>query len=83
LNFNEFKLNEKLSHAIARKGYAEPSEAQAKAIPIILDGKDAIIQSRTGTGKTAAFSIPLLEKIAPEPIQTQALVLVPTRELAV
>lgn len=83
MNFNELKLNTKLAHAVDRKGYMEPSEVQAKAIPVVLDGKDIIVQAQTGTGKTAAFGIPLLEKIAPTPVQIQALILTPTRELAV
>ncbi len=83
MNFNEFNLNAKLAQAISRKGYMEPSEVQARAIPVLLGGKDAIVQARTGTGKTAVFSIPLLERIDPTWPPLQALVLVPTRELAV
>ena len=82
MKFNEFNLNSSLAGAIERKGYKEPSEVQSKTIPLILQGKDVIVQSKTGTGKTAAFSIPLLQKIGAEPSLMQALVLVPTRELA-
>jgi len=83
LKFNELNLNTGLAKAIEAKGYAEPSEIQEKTIPLILEGKDIIGQARTGTGKTAAFAIPILEKIDANQLHTQALVLVPTRELAV
>lgn len=56
---------------------------QSQAIPVILEGKDIIGQSQTGTGKTAAFGIPLLERINPEDRRLQALILCPTRELAI
>ncbi len=82
MKFSEFKLNDKLAKAIEAKGYTEPSEIQEKTIPLILKGKDIIGQARTGTGKTAAFVIPILQKINPEKKGVQALVLVPTRELA-
>lgn len=82
MKFSEFKLNEKLAKAIEAKGYTEPSEIQEKTIPLILNGKDIIGQARTGTGKTAAFVIPIMQKINPENRGVQALVLVPTRELA-
>ncbi len=64
-------------------GFTEPSEIQAKAIPDLLEGKDVIGQAQTGTGKTAAFSIPGITKIDPEVSGTQMLVLCPTRELVV
>jgi len=82
MKFSELKLNSKLAHAIEAKGYAAPSEIQEKAIPPILEGKDLIGQARTGTGKTAAFSIPAMQKIDQHKKEVQVLVLVPTRELA-
>ncbi len=69
--------------AIEAKGYTEPSEIQEKTIPLILSGKDVIGQARTGTGKTAAFAVPLLELVEASGAKPQVLVLVPTRELAV
>ncbi|MBN2067009.1 MAG: DEAD/DEAH box helicase [Candidatus Diapherotrites archaeon] len=82
MNFNEFNLNKNLENAIAQKGFRKASDVQARTIPVVLQGQDAIVQARTGSGKTAAFSIPLLEKISKNPSFVQALVLVPTRELA-
>jgi superfamily II DNA/RNA helicase len=82
VDFKDLKLNDRLAQAIQAKGYAAPSEVQVKALPLILEEKDVIVQARTGTGKTAAFAIPILEKLAGQQGHTQALVLVPTRELA-
>ena len=78
-------LSRAMHKALDRAGYTEPSPIQAGLIPLALEGKDVIGQARTGTGKTASFSIPILEglqspKEVPNP---QALVLTPTRELAV
>lgn len=64
-------------------GFEEASPIQAKAIPIMRSGKDIIGQAQTGTGKTAAFGIPLLEKLEPKNKKLQAVVLCPTRELAI
>ena len=64
-------------------GFEEASPIQSKAIPVIMSGKDVIGQAQTGTGKTAAFGIPLLEKIDPKNKKLQAIVLCPTRELAI
>ena len=68
--------------AIVAAGYEEPSPIQAQAIPVILDGHDMIGQAQTGTGKTAAFCLPMLSKIDPARREPQALILAPTRELA-
>ena len=68
--------------AISAVGYEEPSPIQAQAIPVILEGHDMIGQAQTGTGKTAAFALPLLSRIDPSRREPQMLVLVPTRELA-
>lgn len=83
LSFEQLGLSTALLQAIADMGYSQPSDIQAKAIPILLQGKDVIGQAQTGTGKTAAFGIPLLELIqAQDTAHPQALVLCPTRELA-
>ena len=79
--FKDLPLIDPIQRALAEKGYAEPSPIQAQAIPIILEGKDVIGASQTGTGKTAAFALPSLSRI--EKLgKPQILVLEPTRELA-
>ncbi|MGD6858284.1 DEAD/DEAH box helicase [Bacillus infantis] len=80
--FSDFNLSKELEKAVSNMGFEEPTPIQAQAIPIGLSGRDMIGQAQTGTGKTTAFGIPLLEKIdVTEGIQ--GLVLAPTRELAV
>lgn len=81
MDFEELNINIKLKEAIRKKGFAEASEVQEKVIPTALAGKDLVGKSKTGTGKTAAFAIPLIEKIAPRR-GISALIVVPTRELA-
>jgi len=76
------KFSEPISKALAELGFKELTEVQKQAIPYILQGEDLIAQARTGTGKTAAFAIPLLEIIGEKPF-VQAIVLAPTRELAI
>lgn len=76
-------LNDNIQRALDDMGFEESTQIQQEAIPVILEGKDIIGQSNTGTGKTAAFIIPILEKIDKEIRIPQALVLLPTRELAV
>jgi ATP-dependent RNA helicase DeaD len=81
--FIRLGLSESSINEINRKGFEEPTEIQEKVIPIILNGEtDVIAQARTGTGKTAAFGLPVIEKIEEKAGHVQALVLVPTRELA-
>ena len=80
--FEELGLNKKLLLAIKESGYTTPFPIQEKAIPIILEGNDVIGQAHTGTGKTAAYSLPILMKMK-NARNAQALVLVPTRELAI
>ncbi len=75
-------LPEKLQQGAARVGWTELMPVQAKAIPYLFSGRDMMIQSRTGSGKTGAYLLPILEMINPLEASTQALVLVPTRELA-
>jgi len=81
--FEELDLNHAIIRAVEDMGFEEMSPIQAKAIPIILNGKDVIGQAQTGTGKTAAFGIPLLQSIDPKEKNLQGLVLCPTRELAI
>jgi ATP-dependent RNA helicase DeaD len=80
--FDELGLNKKLLLALQESGYTIPFPIQEKAIPIILQGNDVIGQAHTGTGKTAAYSLPILMKMK-NTRNAQALVLVPTRELAI
>ena len=76
-------LNDNIQRALDDMGFEESTQIQQEAIPVILEGKDIVGQSNTGTGKTAAYTIPILEKIDKEIRMPQALVLLPTRELAV
>ena len=83
--FASLGLSGPLVAAVAALGYEEPTAIQREAIPILLAGRDVLGQAATGTGKTAAFALPLLQRISEEPSargRTTALVLVPTRELA-
>jgi ATP-dependent RNA helicase DeaD len=80
--FEGLGLSETAMQAIEKAGYTIPSPIQAQAIPEILNGRDIIGQAQTGTGKTAAFGLPALEKIDVTDRSTQALILCPTRELA-
>ena len=81
--FTTLGLGSKLSQALKEKGYVEPTPVQAKAIPVILSGRDVIGVAQTGTGKTAAFVLPMLERLAAATPQRtmRALVIAPTREL--
>ncbi|HET8856606.1 MAG TPA: DEAD/DEAH box helicase, partial [Nitrososphaeraceae archaeon] len=80
--FDELGLNKELLLALKESEYTTPFPIQEKAIPTILQGNDVIGQAHTGTGKTAAYSLPILMKIK-NTRNAQALVLVPTRELAI
>jgi ATP-dependent RNA helicase DeaD len=82
--FNELGLSEKALEAIKQKGFEEPTAIQAMTIPVMLqDDTNIIAQAQTGTGKTAAFGLPLIDMINDNSPSVQALVLVPTRELAI
>ena len=81
--FNELNLREETLKAIREKGFERPTPIQEKAIPVLLEGKDLVGQAQTGTGKTAAFGIPVVERVNPKEGTIQALILVPTRELAI
>lgn len=82
LLFSDLNLNSNILQALGDLGYRQPSPIQEKIIPLILEGRDVLGQAQTGTGKTAAFALPILEKINIEKRVPQALVLAPTRELA-
>src|SRR5258706_1419940 len=81
--FEHFGISEELNNAISSLGFEEATPIQAQAIPLMLAGKDLIGQAQTGTGKTIAFGIPLIEHIDASAKHTQAIVLCPTRELAI
>jgi ATP-dependent RNA helicase DeaD len=83
ISFNDLGLSEPVLAALSDVGYESPSPIQAATIPHILAGTDIVGQAQTGTGKTAAFALPLLSKIDVNKLEPQALVLVPTRELAI
>lgn len=83
VKFDDLPINENIKKAVLEMGFEEPSPIQAQAIPKIITGVDVIGQAQTGTGKTAAFSIPILEMVNPEDKNLQAVVLCPTRELAI
>ncbi len=82
-SFKELGLSEGLQQTLDELGYAEPTPIQAQAIPELLNGHDVIGQAQTGSGKTAAFGLPMLEYIDPDNEETQAIVLTPTRELCI
>ncbi len=81
--FRELGLGEESIKALAEKGFEEPTEIQKRAIPLLLQkGTEIVGQAQTGTGKTAAFALPILETVKPNSNSVEALILVPTRELA-
>ncbi len=82
-SFNQLALNKPLLSALDEVGYETPSPIQAETIPLLLEGKDIIGQAQTGTGKTAAFALPLLSNLDLKQKDPQVLVLAPTRELAI
>lgn len=86
MKFTEFNFHEQLAEGIAASGYEEPTPVQEQVIPLILAGNDIIASAQTGTGKTAAFLLPLLHKLLTESHDEHdinALIIVPTRELAI
>ena len=87
MTFNDLGLSAELLRAVSEQGYSQPTPIQAKAIPIVLEGRDVLAGAQTGTGKTAGFTLPLLQLLnAKKPAggkrPVRALVLTPTRELA-
>jgi len=83
VSFDELGLKPALLKAITDSGYEQPSPIQQQAIPAILSGRDVLGQAQTGTGKTAAFALPILSRLDPDQKSVQVLVLTPTRELAI
>src|SRR5574343_1474567 len=82
-SFADLGLSESLLKTLSEIGYETPSPIQAQCIPILLEGHDIRGMAQTGTGKTAAFALPLMETIDIKPMKPQALILTPTRELAI
>jgi ATP-dependent RNA helicase DeaD len=83
ITFKDLNLPATLLQALEKVGYEKPSPIQAKSIPLLLEGHDLLGQAQTGTGKTAAFALPMLANIDPDESFVQLLVLAPTRELAI
>ncbi|RMX22068.1 DEAD/DEAH box helicase [Legionella jordanis] len=82
-NFSALNLSDALLKALEDMKFKTPSPVQAQTIPLLLQGRDVIAQAQTGTGKTAAFALPILQRLQPNSQHTQALILAPTRELAI
>jgi ATP-dependent RNA helicase DeaD len=82
VDFSSLGIRQELVDVLKKKGIIEPTMVQQKAIPEILTGKDVIVESQTGTGKTLAFVLPMLERINPKNNSIQGLIITPTRELA-
>lgn len=83
IKFSDLGISEEILRAVEEMGYTTPSPIQSQAIPFVLEGRDVIGQAQTGTGKTAAFAIPIIDLVDPEFNRPQAIILCPTRELAV
>jgi len=81
--FGNLEISDEIAQAIAAMGFEEPSPIQSQSIPYLLEGKDVIGQAQTGTGKTAAFGIPIIERLIKPKFKVQALIVTPTRELAI
>jgi ATP-dependent RNA helicase DeaD len=81
--FDQFALGDNFLSALQRVGYTSPTPIQEQTIPLLLAGRDVVGQAQTGTGKTAAFALPMLQLLDPRQRKTQVLVLAPTRELAI
>ena len=81
-SFDDFYLSDEMRRALKSVGYEEPTRVQVEAIPLILAGIDLTLQSQTGSGKTAAFAIPVIEMLEPKPGRIDVLAITPTRELA-
>lgn len=81
--FAALGVSDELAEALTKQGYTEPTPIQQQAIPVVIAGEDVIAQAQTGTGKTLAFVLPILERIEARKDYTQALIVTPTRELAI
>ncbi|MFH0954752.1 MAG: DEAD/DEAH box helicase [Candidatus Micrarchaeota archaeon] len=82
MNFDEFGFNKNVLQGIKEAGFSEPTDIQVETIPLALEGKDIVGQAKTGTGKTAAFALPLLQKMDPLEKNIRTLIVVPVRELS-
>jgi|GEM_PF-463794 len=82
LNWNELDLSDDMLNALSDLGFATPTSVQQKTIPEAMRGRDLLVQAKTGSGKTLAFGLPIIEMLDPDEDRVQALVLTPTRELA-
>ncbi len=82
-SFSELGLSDQIAQAVAEMGFELPTPIQAKAIPVLISGRDLIGGAQTGTGKTAAFGLPIIQRVDASRVEPQALILAPTRELAV
>jgi ATP-dependent RNA helicase DeaD len=82
-SFSILGISEPILTALEKMGFESPTEVQKKAIPHVLQQKDVIVVSKTGTGKTAVFGVPMLQLIDPDAKRPEGLILTPTRELAV
>lgn len=82
-DFISFNLSDAITKALEDMKFTKPSPIQAQTIPLLMEGRDAIALAQTGTGKTAAFALPILQNLLPSVQGTQALILAPTRELAI
>src|SRR4030081_2115698 len=80
--FADLQLSAEVLRAMDTLGFEEPTPIQAQTIPLLLEGRDVLAQAQTGTGKTAAFALPIVQRVDTARREVQALVLAPTRELA-
>src|SRR5437868_4669337 len=83
ITFAELELSKEVIKAVTDAGYKHPTPIQAQAIPLVLKGRDVMGLAQTGTGKTAAFTLPIVSELLGGPRRTRALVLTPTRELCI
>ncbi len=83
VRFEDLELDSRILRAVTEMGFEAATPIQAQAIPVQMEGRDIVGQAQTGTGKTAAFGIPLLQKVDPKEKELQAIILCPTRELAI
>ena len=90
MDFEQLQLIEPIRRALSEQGYTQPTAIQAGAIPPALEGRDVLGSARTGTGKTCAFAVPILQRLTQHPVTgkqgkppIRALILTPTRELAI
>jgi len=83
VSYRDSAIDERIIRAVEEMGFETMTPIQEQAIPVMLEGRDLIGQAQTGTGKTAAFGIPIIQKIDPEEKGLQAIILCPTRELAI